>query len=300
MQTVRYLEPRTAFAAVGLTWHPNGQCSLEGPLLALYERLDATFVGRIAAPWDATEERHPPFIAAAELDKLDFFRSFPHLATFPVWLKPGVLETFGGDEISDGQGNLRLRATGPVRDALTPAACYHLYIRHQNTTLDGPRHLTTCNTCFRHEAYFRPLERHWSFTMREVVCLGSRDEVEFFLEHTRAQVDALLGELDLPVAWCAATDPFYRPRRSASYATQKRNPVKYEAVLDGRLPIASANLRQDHFGSAFHIRRGADDAYTGCIAFGVERWLLAILTRWGAEPSRWPTLDTSQTVRCHG
>jgi hypothetical protein len=68
------------------------------------------------------------------------------------------------------------------------------------------------------------------------------------------------------------------------------NPTKQEAIFDGHLAIASVNLHQDHFGRTYDIRQSGDYAYTGCVAFGLERWVYAIVSRFGDDPARWPAL----------
>ena len=275
----------------GLHWHANGQTALSGPLLALARQLDATFV-RVAQGWKAEEHRFPTFISAAELAKLDYFRSFPQLATFPVTLSrhEDNLDAFVAGEVTDDQGALTFTALDPVREVLTPAACYHLYIHLQGSALDDVRYLTTRNTCFRREEYYRPLERQWGFTMREIVCLGTADEVELFLSDTSAVVDRLLEDLCLKVRWEHATDPFFRPSRNAKYLMQKLAPVKREAVFGDSLAIGSVNFHQDHFGGTFDITREQRPAFSGCVAFGIERWLHAILEVHGRDPRNWPDL----------
>ena len=76
------IDPR---GIAGLGARDCGQPVLSGPLLDLDARLDRAFRG-LAACWNAAEYRFPPFIRAEHLDRLDYFRSFPHLATFPVAL----------------------------------------------------------------------------------------------------------------------------------------------------------------------------------------------------------------------
>src|SRR5205807_9266638 len=102
-------------------------------------------------------------------------------------------------------------------------------------------------------------------------------------------------ELDLPVDWATATDPFFRPARNPRYLAQRLQPTKHEAVFEGDLAIASVNLHEDHFGAAFDIRRDGRAAVSGCVAFGVERWLYALTRRHGSDPANWP--DTAAAAR---
>src|SRR6266581_1744165 len=71
-----------------LRWLETHQCALTGKLLELDRTLDRLFVSW-AGRWQAEEHSFPAFISARELGKLDYFRSFPHLVTFPVTLDPG-------------------------------------------------------------------------------------------------------------------------------------------------------------------------------------------------------------------
>jgi hypothetical protein len=279
-----------ALEQVGLGWHDNGQCVLSGPLLEWIDALDRTFC-LLARSWGAVEYRFPTFIRAAELHKLDYFRSFPHLVSFPVALdgRDENLEQFvRGSAFREGR--MQLTELAPVCDALTPAACYHVYIELQRSAGSAARYYTTKNTCFRREQYYLPLRRQSAFSMREIVCIGTQPEVRGFLETVRGQVARLLAGLALPVSWDHATDPFFQPAKNSKYLGQIASPVKTEAVYGGALAIASLNLHQDHFGRTFEITTGGESAYTGCVAFGLERWLYALAAEHGASTANWPVL----------
>ena len=274
----------------GLTWMPNGQSVLSAGLLRLAERLDARFLA-LAGRWGAAEFRAPTFIPAAELERIDWFRAFPQLATFPVVLDDddANLGAFTDGEPVDGHGVVRPSALAPIRDVLTPAACYHLYALHRGQRFDGPRYFTIRATCFRRETHYVPLERQWSFTMREIVCMGTADETRSFLEAAVDEVDRMVSALGLPLRWEQATDPFFRPSKNPQYLMQQVDPTKHELLFDDRLAIASTNLHHDHFGRAFDILRDGEPLRTACVAFGIERWLAAFLHHFGSE-GPWPEL----------
>ncbi len=288
-------EPATLAGVAGLTWTERGQATLGDPLLDLAERLDRRCV-TLARRWQAAELRFPPCIAAADLERIDYFRSFPHLATFAVCLDAGEdnLSRFAGGEPVSAGGQVALTEVAPVDAVLTPAACYHLYAHHQGGRFDAAGYFTTRAMCFRRETHYRPLERQWSFTMREIVCLGTAEETEAFLDGAAADVDALAAELDLPLSWAEASDPFFRPSRNPRYLMQQVDPTKRELLFDDRLAVASTNLHHDHFGRAFNIGRTAVDGggvqpvHSACVAFGIERWLAAVLHRHGLDPAGWP------------
>jgi seryl-tRNA synthetase len=276
----------------GYNWSESGQSTLSGSLLDLYRRLDRLFL-RWAQDCGADEYRFPPFIAARELSKLDYFRSFPHLVTFATTLDAGEgnLKRFAAGEPVNEAGEVQLTGQSPIREVLTPAACYHFYVRFQGEALTAARYVTTRATCYRREAYYSPLERQWSFSMREIVSLGTADEVKEFLARYQAKVDRFFRSIELPVEWKNATDPFFNPLRNPKYLLQKLDPVKTEMIFDDRLAIGSVNFHRNYFGEAFEISREGREAFSGCVAFGLERWIYAFLSRFGLNQSGWPDLD---------
>jgi seryl-tRNA synthetase len=273
----------------GHRWYESGQSAFSGELLELFRRLDSLFL-RWAAESQAAEHLFPAFIPAAALARLDYFRSFPHLVTFPVALEAGEenLKRFTGGEPMDASGALHFSALAPTRDVLTPAACYHFYLNFQGEALDGPRHVTTRATCFRREAFYIPLQRQWSFSMREIVCLGTAEEVKEFLARYQDRVTRFFKEIALPIEWKEATDPFFNPSKNPKYLLQKLDPVKTEMVFRDGLAIGSINFHRNYFGEAFGISRDGKEAFSGCVAFGIERWIHAWLTQFGPQSKHWP------------
>ena len=279
----------------GLRWHASGQSSLSGNLLALFSRLDSMFQDWARA-CGAEEHRFPTFIAAKDLARLDYFKSFPHLVTFPVVLDdaPENLARFSQGTPMDETGAVTLTGIAPIREVLTPAACYHFYALLQGRSLGHATYLTTRAGCFRRETHYLPLQRQWNFSMREIVCLGTADEVKAFLQTYRERLEAFFAGIGLPVEWEAATDPFFNPRSNPKYLLQKLDPVKHEMIYRGGgregegLAIGSINFHRNYFGEAFGIRRAGEEAFSGCIAFGLERWIFAFLDRYGKDPAAWP------------
>lgn len=273
----------------GYRWMENGQSVFSGSLRTLYTVLDQLFV-RFAADCGAEEYFFPIFLPAKELQKLDYFRSFPHLATFACSLDPDKdnLAAFAKSDGIDGQGAVTLTKTVPVKDVLTPAACYHVYVDMQGSALDAPRFVTTRCTCFRREAYYKPMQRQWAFGMREIVCVGSAAEVKGFLERYRERVTRFVAEIGLPIEWTAATDPFFNAAANPKFLAQKIEPVKTEMIFGGSLAIGSVNFHRNFFGETFAISRDGAHAFSGCVAFGIERWIYAVLRQFGTDPAAWP------------
>ncbi|MGH7565796.1 MAG: hypothetical protein ACREK2_03105 [Gemmatimonadota bacterium] len=184
---------------------------------------------------------------------------------------------------------------------MPPAACYHVYHSLEGARLEAPPvFVTTRGRCFRDEAEFKPsLGRLRVFEMREIVALGSREGVEEFRQSMIERVRDLVTELDLAGRIEIASDPFFlqgpgnesRGRR----LMQQVLPLKYELQLtldaSGRsCAVASFNHHLDFFGGRFRIRLDSGaTAHTGCVAFGLERWVLAFLGQHGTDTRDWPS-----------
>ncbi len=264
---------------------PCGQLSLNGEPLRLAHRLDAAFVA-LAAHRAPQEERHGPLLPVGVLERLGYFEAFPHLATFPSSWEPAEQQAVASGPCLGADGALSRKPMAGGREALLPAACYPCYLAHGGTALDSPLYLTTSATCFRRESGTAAGRRQSAFTMREHICVGDPGEVGEFLADLRERAHALASDLGLDVEWVPAADPFFRPRQGGALM-QKVMPVKFELVWRG-LALASANLHQDHMGEAFGLVRGGVPATSGCVAFGLERWLTALVEAHGTNPVDWP------------
>lgn len=269
-------------------WQPEGQASFGGELLELYRRLDRSFV-RLAQDCAAKEFKFPSHLPATTLEKLDYFHGFPHLITMPVTLERSEenLEAFRQNRgLKDG--SIPVTRLAPLRHVATPAACYHFYQFYQGTALEVPLYLTTAATCNRCEDYYEPLQRQWNFNMREIVCIGPAETVKKFLATHEEKVTALASANGLDFTWTDATDPFFKPAQNLKHLAQQLDPVKKEMVFGGSLAIGSVNFHRNYFGEAFGITINGETAFSGCVAFGLERWMHAVISTFGENPERWP------------
>ncbi|MEB3284781.1 MAG: aminoacyl--tRNA ligase-related protein [Candidatus Sericytochromatia bacterium] len=271
----------------GLTWRPNGQSVLSGDLLALYRDLDGGFRW-LAEQSRALEMDVPPLFPAEALQRIDYFSSFPHLATFACVHadEPENLKAFAREPWNSQGDELRLGTLAPTQNVLTPAACYHVYLDHAGSRLEAPLYVTLCAKCFRRETHYQPLRRQWAFNMREVVCLGKPEEVKAFLARHRMVMQRLASHLDLACEFEHATDPFFNPGASGKHLMQRVDPVKEELVFSHSLAIGSLNYHRSTFGEAFEIQRDGEPVHTGCVAFGMERWLFALVSVHGVLEAR--------------
>jgi seryl-tRNA synthetase len=207
----------------------------------------------------------PSLIAPQVLERADYFESFPDGAT---------------------------RAEGGPHSALlAPAVCYHCFAKLTESCLKSPAAITCRGKCYRHEnGATNTTERLWEFTMREFVAIGTPESVQ---EHGRSWIEKVCGfaaSVGVKGEVRAATDSFFGAASRGRKLLQQVKQLKYEFSVDvlnsSRCALASFNLHETFFTSRFGITMaGASQVHSGCVAFGLERWMLAILAQRGLEYS---------------
>ena len=289
--------------ARGELWESQpGLVGLRGDALELYERLAqlarataeaAADDGNVLA--DACERWRPPAaVALSTLARARYFESFPQWLTLAAHLREDA-ESLERVARAGDPARAAADACAPAGAALPPAVCYHVYAALAGQVLSAARYVSAEGTCWRHEGdQLRPLARGWAFTMREAVCVGDEDAVAAFrargIEHARVLATTLAIDARLE----EATDPFFRPTARGRELLQRLKGLKQEL----RLPVggdsvaaASFNLHERFFGEAFDIRLAdGSPAASACVAFGIERWLLAFLAAHGTAARDWPTI----------
>jgi len=287
------------FACRELSQEATGIFTL-GPLLT---RLVAFFEDRfleLADSFQAEPYRFPILIPARYLERVNYFRAFPHSLSFVTHLREDLdaIDHFAAHAACDQHGalNMPLDAFSKIETLLSPAVCYHLYFALADRPLPGGQVTATAvGSCFRYEAInLTSLERLWNFTMREVIFVGAKDFVLEKREVARQRMQSVFEQIGLAYRVESANDPFFIGEFRKQVAFQSAFQLKFE--IRARLPfkestlaVGSYNYHQDFFGRHLNITLpdGAP-AHTGCVAFGLERIAYAFLCQYGLEPANWP------------
>lgn len=258
--------------------HPAPGLVTLGPAEAeLFELLDGLFV-RIADELGADRMIGPALLPAGRMAELDYFRNFPHLGVVAAQLtEPAVAQAAAGTDpaqlLADG-----IRATGFI---LPSATCYGLLLslagQHPATEL----RLTATGRCFRNEQRYEGLRRLWGFHMREILYVGDRSGAAEHLTRSRGLIEELAGRLGLPLSVEPANDPFYDRDGSRARLTML-DPVKHEFLAVDGTAVASVNRHRNFFGERLDLRFGGEPAFSSCTAFGVERWVHALVLTHGS------------------
>ncbi len=270
-----------------------------GPLMSrLIEYFEGRFL-QLAAHFEAQPYRFPTLMSAKFLDRVDYFKAFPHSLTFATHLREDldIINEFAEKAKYEGHGlNSPAEFFSQIQALLSPAVCYHLYFSLADHPLpNGQLIATAVGNCFRYESNnLTSLERLWNFTMREVIFVGSKDFVLEKREQSRLFMQKIFEELGLAYQVETANDPFFVGEFRKQAAFQNAFQLKYEIrarlpFKDSTLAIGSYNYHQDFFGRHLDITLpDGKPIHTGCTAFGLERVAYAFLAQHGFDPARWP------------
>ncbi len=288
-----------------LNCEANGLFTL-GPLVTrLVEFFEERFLG-LADSFDANPYRFPTLIPARYLERVNYFRAFPHSLTFATHLREDLdaIDHFAQEACCDEHGDLNQppESFAKIQALLSPAVCYHLYFSLADKPLPGGRMVATAvGNCFRYEAInLVSLERLWNFTMREVIFIGDKDFVLESRETSRNRMSQVFEEIGLAYRVETANDPFFIGEFRKQAAFQSAFQLKYEIraslpFKESTLAVGSYNYHQDFFGRHLNITLpDGNPVHTGCTAFGLERMAYAFLCQFGLDQQQWP-----QVVREH-
>ncbi len=294
-------DPMPLLLSQGHVYQESSGIFTLGPFVTrLVEFFEAQFL-RLAASFDAPGYRFPTLIPASYLERVNYFRAFPHSLSFVTHLREDldVIDDFSQQAATGEHGLITpLDSFASIQNLLSPAVCYHLYFSLADKTLPGGSLTATAvGNCFRYEAInLVSLERLWNFTMREVIFVGPKDFVLSNREIARQRMGEWFSRLGLAYRVESANDPFFIGEFRKQAAFQSAFQLKYEirAALPFKgstLAVGSYNYHQDFFGRSLNISlEDGSPAHTGCVAFGLERIAFAFLAQYGLDPAAWPEI----------
>ncbi len=269
-----------------------------GPLMTKLITYFESIFTDLAAFFDAKPYRFPTLIPASYMERVNYFRAFPHSLSFATHLRGDldIIQDFSEHAHCEHDTlSTDMSSFARIQTLLSPAVCYHLYFMFADRTLLAD-HLaaTAVGNCFRYEASnLVSLERLWNFTMREVIFMGSKEYVLDNRETARKRMETKLGELGFAYRVESANDPFFIGEfKQAAFQTAFQLKYEIRAALpfkQSTLAVGSYNYHQDFFGRSLNIKLpDGNPVHTGCAAFGLERMAFAFLAQFGLDPRDWP------------
>ncbi|WP_395093658.1 amino acid--[acyl-carrier-protein] ligase [Armatimonas sp.] len=236
--------------------------------------------------------RCPPVLPRSIVEKCGYFQSFPQLLGCMCSFTGGTTEHDALMQAVDAGENLlpHLELADVV---MAPAACYYVYPYLAGTLPAEGKTTDIENWCYRHEPSLNPM-RMRSFRMREFVHAGTPEQALSFRDNWIERAQEFLALLGLTATVEAASDPFFGAGERLMAAQQRAQALKFELLIpivsDERpTAVMSSNYHKDHFGHLFDIHTAdGQTAHTACLAFGMERIVLALLAEHGLQLSQWP------------
>ena len=246
-------------------------------------------------PGGAEVIRFPPVIPRVTLEKSGYLRNFP--------LQLGCVCAFGGSEKDIGLQVERFYASGAdwmsglqTEDlVLSPTVCLPVYplVASRGPILRTGAIFDVSGACFRREPS-QEVGRLQSFRQRGLVFVGPEDRALAFRDTMLKLGETLASILDLSYSVVSASDPFFGHASRVLSLIQEEKALKYEL----RVPLAgegnsmaclSANYHEDHFGKSWGMQvESGEVAHSACFGLGIERLVIAVFIRHGAEPATWP------------
>ena len=238
--------------------------------------------------------RFPPVMSRRQLEKSGYLKSFPNLLGCVCALhgSEAAIRSAADRYENGGDWTASLGASDLV---LSPAACYPLYplVATRGRIPAGGLLFDVAADCFRREPS-RSLDRLQSFRMREFVRIGRPEESTAFRESWISRARELAELLALPYSIEVANDPFFGRIGQIMAVSQIQQALKFELLIPYHAkarPTAcmSFNYHREHFGQVWGLRDDSDDlAHTGCVAFGMDRLVVALFANHGLDLARWP------------
>lgn len=276
----------------------EGHVILRGPAAQLMALVDHKVLTMFAREFNAEPEIFPSTIKSETLHRCNHYTSFPEHMDFVAHLKQdlGVLSGFSQACREEGWSPKLHEGTMSAHDfAISPSCCYHAYEGMEGWDLEKPgRSITAILNCHRYEgANHKFLSRLRSFNMREVVWVGQ----PAYVISARARAEQLIQQWakdwELSCTFETANDMFFTDDFAVKASFQRQQEAKKELRMDipqdgTNISVFSSNFHSMTFGKAFGITVGGRPAASGCVGWGCERWVYALLSQFGFEVEKWP------------
>jgi seryl-tRNA synthetase len=280
-----------------------GQVALAGPALALANAIERQAAGIGREQFNGTDRHYPTLIPTEALARCGYITSFPQHLTMVTHLREDFddIEAFRKANLNEKSLQIPKSSALEVhRACMCPALCYHCYPTLAGRRLPASGHVETAigRICRYESSNITGLDRLWEFTQRSIIWIGTDDFCCALREQAIEVGTELAREWDVSCTIETASDPFFAAVTTAKSFWQRSQDLKFELratvepATDGQtrtIAAASFNLHGTFFGQAFDILdANAEPACSGCVSWGLERWVLTLFTQHGFDPGRWP------------
>lgn len=180
---------------------------------------------------------------------------------------------------------------------LQPCVCYHAYdeISKDLPQMNGidPFIISSTGKCYRHE-HKREISptRNIDFLMHEIIYFGYEQQISDFRNKLIEMTWDTFLELGFNGYIVTATDPFFTYEDTGRSFYQIAGALKYELIFspneDIKVALTSFNNCKDVLCNIFNIRQNNEPLFSGCTAYGIDRWIQAFIYTHGTCSKKWP------------
>ncbi len=271
----------------------EGLLSIQNDGVLLLKYFNDEFM-KMALKLGAIEKIYPVLLPMNILKKTGYIRTSPQYLTFCSSSEEDTEKLNSINRKVNNREPLKAILEEP-RLALSPSACFSVYMDLKDKEVDEPKVYTICQDVFRNEGRFNwdDFARLRNYTLREFVFVGDMEFIKEKRIQSLEMVKEFVKKLNLDSRVCITYDPFVMPSMQKFKEIQISEETKFELQLsysnDKNLAVASFNIHGDAFTTPFNIKvKNVSNPVTGCVGFGMERWVLAFLAQYGLNRENWP------------
>lgn len=277
-----------------------GKASYSGDMVRIFHGLD-NYITRQCLDMGAHPEIYPSALEGKSLLRAGYFNTFAQHAYFlaPLKTRLNALGAAADGSILDSVDASATTHLQTPEWVFSPTVCHHCFETRKDSSIGLPLKITSLNQCSRYEVHgTRSLERLRFYWMREFVHFD-RDEA-VVVESLDKLLDFMTETLcrwGITHEIVTASDPFFADSATSKRVFQNLFALKRELKLPipgGSLACASFNNHQGSLVQSFGVTPGAGDEEnaisSGCVAWGYDRFLFALLVQLGSSPDDWPTV----------
>lgn len=230
------------------------------------EMFDKKFL-ELSSGYKVNEWLFASMISNDILKKCGYFNTMPENLSFVSGVDKANIDSLKSDSL----------VSAPMSGyGLTPAACLHIYPMLQQERKFNEL-ITTRQKVYRYEqGNYESGTRLWEFWVREFVAVGTEEYVLAFLEEFKEKSLNIAHEYFDEAILRGASDMFFSSRENRIIQRmQRKNDLKQELVVNVNqkdVACASFNYHKTHFSKLFNFDEDGK-IVTGCVGFGLNRWL---------------------------
>lgn len=283
----------------------EGMITLTGQALFLYKYFDEIFKNLLNDVFkedvcDLVEKLYPVMLPMSSYRKTGYLKRSPQYSIFCSTVIENITVLENMDELKEDEYQSIMNSP---KYSLSPSACFHVYEEYANQELPKNTIVTFVQSVFRNEGRFNfsQFGRMKDYHVREMVFIGDEEFVNLSRSKMIGRVNEYIKFINMNAKMQVASDPFVLPKMQTFKKIQKMEKSKYELLLsyndEKYMSVASFNLHGSAFTYPFNITVKDKETVTGCIGFGLERFVLCFLSQYGENAQNWPDIIKNSYIK---